>query len=103
MMYIYPDNLRAKATMWLWELRDIAIIGIGALLAIVSLSELHFAPPAVVVAVYAFLSIRFEDSSILDFLRNACAFFITRQQYFEWRMDAQCERRSKREKARVRS
>lgn len=21
-MYIYPDNLKAKATMWLWELKD---------------------------------------------------------------------------------
>ena len=21
-MYIYPDNLKAKAKLWLWELRD---------------------------------------------------------------------------------
>ena len=27
-MYIYPDNLKSKATLWLWELRDIGIIGI---------------------------------------------------------------------------
>ncbi len=27
-MYIYPDNLAAKATLWLWELKDLAIIGI---------------------------------------------------------------------------
>ena len=26
-MYIYPDNLKSKAVLWLWELRDIAIIG----------------------------------------------------------------------------
>jgi len=26
-MYIYPDNLSAKATLWLWELRGIGIIG----------------------------------------------------------------------------
>ena len=24
-MYIYPDNLKSKAVLWLWELRDIAI------------------------------------------------------------------------------
>ena len=30
-MYIYPDNLSAKATLWLWELRDIGIIGVGLL------------------------------------------------------------------------
>ena len=28
-MYIYPDNLSAKATLWLWKLRDIGIIGVG--------------------------------------------------------------------------
>jgi len=32
-MYIYPDNLKSKAVLWLWELRDIAIIGVGALAA----------------------------------------------------------------------
>ena len=31
-MYIYPDNLKSKAVLWLWELRDLAIIGVGALL-----------------------------------------------------------------------
>ena len=25
-MYIYPDNLAAKATLWLWELKDLARI-----------------------------------------------------------------------------
>ena len=30
-MFIYPDNLKAKPMLWLWLLRDIAVIGIGAL------------------------------------------------------------------------
>ena len=30
-MYIYPDNLRAKPTLWLWELRDLGVIGVGLL------------------------------------------------------------------------
>ena len=33
-MYIYPDNLRAKPTMWLWQLRDITVIGVLALVAV---------------------------------------------------------------------
>lgn len=93
-MYIYPDNLRAKATLWLWELRDVAIIGAGGIAAVASITELGFSPPAVLVAVYAFLSIRFEDTSILDFLRNACAFFITKQQYFEWGLEPECGQKS---------
>ena len=33
-MYIYPDNLKSKAVLWLWELRDIAVIGVGALISV---------------------------------------------------------------------
>lgn len=83
-MYIYPDNLRAKATLWLWQLRDIGVIGVGALLSVLALTQLGFIPPIVATAVYAFLTIRFEDTSILDFIRYACAFFIGKQQVYKW-------------------
>ena len=83
-MYIYPDNLKAKATLWLWQLRDIGVIGVGALLSILALTQIRFIPPIALTAVYAFLTIRFEDTSILDFLRYACAFFIGKQQIYEW-------------------
>lgn len=84
-MYLYPDNLRSKATLWLWELRDIGIIGIGCLISVFSLSQLGFLPPIVITALYAFLTIRFEDTSILDFIRHACVFFLGRQQLYKWR------------------
>ena len=42
--------------------------------------------PLVLTAVYAFLSIRFDGTSILDFIRYAIAFLITKQQFYEWRM-----------------
>ena len=32
------------------------------------------------------LTIRFEDTSILDFIKYACAFFITKQQLYEWKL-----------------
>jgi hypothetical protein len=84
-MYLYPDNLKAKATLWLWELRDIGIIGVGLLISVFALAQLRFLPPIVLTALYAFLSIRFEDTSILDFIRYATAFFIGRQQLYQWR------------------
>ena len=59
-MHIYPDNLKAKAVLWLWELRDIGIIGIGLLISVFALAQLGFYPPLVLTALYAFLSIRFE-------------------------------------------
>ena len=84
-MYIYPDHLRAKATLWLWQLKDIGIIGVAALLSVLAISQLGLWPPIVLTAVYAFLSIRLEDTSILDFIKYACAFFILKQQFYEWR------------------
>jgi len=87
-LYIYPDNLKAKATLWLWEIRDVGIIGIGAIISLFAMAQLGFIIPVVVTAAYAFLSIRFDGGSILDFIRHACAFFITKKQLYEWRMDS---------------
>ena len=85
-MYMYPDNLKAKATLWLWELKDIGIIGVGLLISVFALSQTGMLVPIVITAVYAFLAIRFEDTSILDFIRYACAFFILKPQMYEWRL-----------------
>lgn len=85
-MYMYPDNLKAKATLWLWELKDIGIIGVGLLISVFALSQTGILVPIVITAVYAFLAIRFEDTSILDFIRYACAFFIFKPQLYEWRL-----------------
>ncbi len=84
-MYIYPDNLRAKAKLWLWELRDVAVIGIGALLSVLALVQSWGMLLLVLTVLYAFLSIRVEDASILDFLHNAVCFLLLHQQYYEWR------------------
>lgn len=84
-MYIYPDNLTAKATLWLWELKDLSVVGVGTLLSILALASWGFLPPLVLTALYSFLSIRMEDASILDFLRNAVCFLFLHQQYYEWR------------------
>ena len=85
-MYIYPDNLTAKATLWLWELRDIGVIGVGLLLSVLALTQAGLLFPLVMTAAYAFLSIRFDGTSILDFIRSAGAFLITKQQFYEWRL-----------------
>ena len=52
-MYIYPDNLKSKAVLWLWELRDIAIVGVGALISVFAMAQLGLLPPVVVTAAYA--------------------------------------------------
>ena len=84
-MYIYPENLKAKPMLWLWLLRDIAIIGVAALISVLSLVQ--GMAPLVVTVLYAFLSIQVDGASILDFLRRAACFLIFQQQRYEWRLD----------------
>ena len=74
-----------KATLWLWELKDLAVIGIGLLLSVLALMKLHLMLPLVLSALYAFLSIRFEGVCILDFLRYTSAFFLFKAQTYVWR------------------
>lgn len=37
--YIYPQNMRASATLWLWSLKDFAVIVVGALFSAMSLAR----------------------------------------------------------------
>lgn len=82
--YLYPQNLKATANLWLWSLRDFVMMGISALLSIVILVELHFMLPIAATFCYGFLTIRLDDMTILDFIRSADRYFITAQQYYEW-------------------
>ena len=60
------------------------IIGVGALISVFAMAQLGFLPPVVITAAYAFLSIRLEDTSILDFLRYAIRYFLLGQQTYAW-------------------
>ncbi len=71
--------------MWLWELKDLAVVGIGLIFSVLILASWGFLLPLVLTVLYAFLSIRMEDASILDFLRNAVCFLLLHQQFYEWR------------------
>ncbi len=77
--------MKAKANMWLWSLKDFAIIGIGVLLSAVFLIYLHKLLLVGIVAVYAFMTIRLDETTVMDYIRYAFRYFITTQQYFEWR------------------
>lgn len=82
--FIYPQNMRASATLWLWSLKDFAIIVVGALFSAMVLATTRILIPAVLTAAFAFLSIRNDDTTILDFIKYAVKYFISTQQYFEW-------------------
>lgn len=87
MSYIYPENMRGKASLFLWCLRDIVIIIIGIIISLVLLVAVHFVYPLAFVSAYAFLSIRYDDISICDFITYAFKFCVSSQQMFCWRCE----------------
>ncbi|MBQ8903488.1 MAG: hypothetical protein IJY73_04230 [Oscillospiraceae bacterium] len=83
---MYPDNLKAAPTLFLWRLKDLAVIGVGALISIFAMVQMGFSVPLAVTLAYAFLAIRFDDTSILDFIKYAARYFFVEQQEFRWRL-----------------
>lgn len=83
--YLYPQNLKAKANLWLWGLKDFTILGIALMLSLVALVQLRFVLPMAVTMCYGFLTIQMDETTVLDYIKCAARFFLSTQQYFEWR------------------
>ena len=84
--YLYPQNLKATANLWLWGLRDFAILCVGLLLSVLAMTQVRMMLPFAITVAYAFLSIRLEDLTVLDYIRFAGRFLITTQQEYFWRI-----------------
>ena len=82
--YLYPQNLKATANLWLWSLRDFAILCIAVLLSALALVQLGMFIPAAVTLCFGFLTIRMDETTVLDYMRYAVRYLISTQQYFEW-------------------
>ena len=83
--YYYPYDLKSQAKLWLWNLRDVAIIGAALLISILALTQIRFFLPLTLTLVYMFLSIRLEDVCVLDYIRCGVRYFLLSQQYYEWK------------------
>ena len=83
--YIYPQNLKSQARLWLWNLRDVAVIGVAMIISVLALAQLKLYLPMALTFAFAFLTIRSDESSVLDFIIRAVRYFLTVQQYYEWK------------------
>lgn len=83
--YLYPKNLKAKANLWLWGMRDFILLCASALLSILALVELGWLIPAALTLCFAFLTVRKDEMTVLDYLKYAIRYFLTEQQYYEWK------------------
>lgn len=82
--YLYPKNLKSKANLWLWGMRDFILLCASALLSIFALVELGWLIPAALTLCFAFLTVRKDEMTVLDYLKYAVRYFLTDQQYYEW-------------------
>ena len=82
--YIYPENLRATVKLWFWNIRDFCIICAGIILSALLFAKLGMVAPLALTACFTFLSLRTEDTAIMDYMFNAVRFFLTSQQKFIW-------------------
>ena len=83
--YIYPQNLKSQAQLWLWRLKDLVVLGAALLVSVLALSQLRFFIPLALTMVFAFLTMRFDDTSVLDYIKRAARYFVTTQQFYVWR------------------
>ena len=84
--YIYPENLRANVKLWFWNVRDFIIICGGIILSVIVLVNLWNILPIAATASYAFLSLRVDETSIIDYIFNAVKFFLISQQEYKWKL-----------------
>lgn len=82
--YLYPQNLKATANLWLWSLKDFIVLGISSLLSALIVSVSGFLIPLAVTLCYGFLTIRHDDTTIMDYIKYAVKYFVSSQQYYEW-------------------
>ena len=83
--YIYPQNLKSQAQLWLRRLKDLVVLGAALLVSVLALSQLRFFLPLELTMVFAFLTMRFDDTSVLDYIKRAARYFVTTQQFYVWR------------------
>ncbi|MGN0592073.1 MAG: hypothetical protein ACI4JQ_02370 [Ruminococcus sp.] len=83
--YIYPQNLKSGAKLWLWNICDLLILCLGLILSVVIFTQFRTFLSFAITAAYAFLTIRMEEITVMDYLFCAVKFFVTAQQIYHWR------------------
>ena len=86
-MKYYPQNLRANANLWLWSLKDFSMISIALLVSVIAVAQAGWLLPLALTAGYAFVTIRMEEATVLDYVRYAARYFLVVPQFYIWRLD----------------
>jgi len=76
--------LKATVKFWLWSVKDFLIIALTLIVSVFIATTFVTLIPFAIIACYAFLTIRIEDTSVIDYISYATKFFIGAQQSFYW-------------------
>ncbi len=82
--YMYPANLKEKAKIGVWEIKDVVISIILIILSFIIFTNTGAMIPLVLSATYIVLSATVQDISIKNYIKYIIRFCITQVQYFEW-------------------
>ena len=52
--FLYPQNLKSQAKLWLWNLRDLVIIGTALLVSVLAIAQLKTVLPLGLTLGYAY-------------------------------------------------
>lgn len=66
-------------------MRDILITGVSLALSVLALAKAGLYLPVTLTAIYAFLTIRSDESCIADYLVRCVRYFLTKQQTYFWK------------------
>ena len=66
-------------------MKDFVILCIAVLISVVLFTWFGWLIPVVLAMIYAFLTIKKDDITVLDFIKHAVRYFMSNQQYYEWR------------------
>ena len=77
--YIYPRNLSATPTQWLWSLPAVAAIALMGVVSVFAALYLRFWLPVYVTVGIAVMTIRIGENTILKVLKHSIRFFFGKQ------------------------
>ncbi|MBP7187235.1 MAG: hypothetical protein KBA55_10820 [Ruminococcus sp.] len=83
--YIYPENLRATVKLWFWNVRDFIIICTGVVISVMIFAKLWTPVPMAFTICYAFITLRAEDTAIMDYMTSAFRYFCITQREYRWK------------------
>lgn len=80
----FPQNLKSKPTILVWEVRDLSVIVVGTMISFYFLLSRRFVLPSVFTIIYAIMTTRVNEYTILSGLSSALNYFLFECQEYDW-------------------